>query len=544
LHGRAFSVEQKFSRVIGAHNIKAGVDWSRQGESKTDPQNTNYVFQTVADLLANIPSTVTLLSGQPPHDGHLDEFGGFIQDDWRVNKRLVLNLGLRQDFYPSVHFHATTNRAAGIFNLGPPTDINKMDFGAPRDPNNPYDGDWLNLGPRAGFAWTVDAKAKTVVRGGVGVLFSPQLLALMQNNVTDPFIPATVSWNKTDAATRGIKWPLYATDLQAIQLKDSAGKPTVFSLIDTHLKNPYTIQTMFDVERSLGNEWMLEGGYFRTDGGDFPLQRPLAQAFDRQTGLRPNPALGTPSGYYITSEQTMVYNALQASVRKRFSRDLGMDFHYTLSRGWSEQGGALSSSFVNADVFITQDFFKPGIDREPLSQEARHRVVANTVYTFPWLKKGRGFLSQAFGGWQVSGILSARSGVALRITQPSGIANSRPDYIGGDPMFSNYRTTRLFLDKSVFALVPTYPTTGATIRAGTENPSQVHGHGIWTVNTSLGKTFAIRERIRLEIRGDWLNAFNHVNYNNPTAAINSPIFGVITSDAGPRTGQLNARLTF
>jgi hypothetical protein len=102
----------------------------------------------------------------------------------------------------------------------------------------------------------------------------------------------------------------------------------------------------------------------------------------------------------------------------------------------------------------------------------------------------------------------------------------------------------LFLNKAAFAPVPTYAATNATQRAGTENPSQVHGPGQWTINTSLGKTFAINERMRLELRGDWLNAFNHVNYNNPTAAINSPIFGAVTGDAGPRTGQLNARLSF
>jgi hypothetical protein len=544
LSGRAFSAEQKLSRVIGKHNLKAGVDWSRQGGSKDNPQNTNYVYQTLPDLLANIPSTVTLISGQPPHDGHLDEFGGFIQDDWRISKRLILNLGVRQDFYPTAHFHATTNRAALIYNLAPPTSIAKMDFGAQVDPNNPYNADWINIAPRVGFAWTVDSKGKTVLRGGSGVLFSPQLLALFQNQLSDPFIPGTVSWNKTDSAARGLKWPMYATDLQAVQLRDSAGKPTVYSLIDTNLRNPFTVQTMVDVERSLGGDWMLEAGYFRTDGRNFPMQRPLAQAFDRQTGLRPNPALGTPSGYYITSEQTMVYNALQTSMRKRFSRRLGLDFHYTLSKGWADQGGALSSSFVNADVFVTQDFFNPFIDREPLSQEARHRFASNVIYMLPGFTRSKGFLKYALSGWQVSGILTARSGVALRITQPSGIANSRPDFVGGDPMLSNYRTTRVFLNKAAFASVPTYAATGATIRAGTENPSQVHGPGQWTINASLGKTFSFSDRIRLEIRGDWLNAFNHVNYNNPTAAINSPIFGAVTGDAGPRTGQLNARFIF
>src|SRR5262249_38891557 len=154
------------------------------------------------------------------------------------------------------------------------------------------------------------------------------------------------------------------------------------------------------------------------------------------------------------------------------------------------------------------------------------RYAFDLIYQLPWLQKGHGFLSQAFGGWQISSIVTGRSGVPLRITQPSGIANSRPDFNGSDPYLPDYRTTRAYLAKAAVTPVPTSPTTTATLRPGTENPSQVRGPGIWTVNTSLGKTFSIGERVRLELRGDWLNAFNHVNYNNPTAAINSPIFGV------------------
>lgn len=544
LRGRSFSADQKLTRVLGSHVLKMGFTWGRQAGSKTDPQNTNYVYQTVAGLLANTPTSVSLLSGQPPHDGHLDEFGGFIQDDWRVNKRLVLNLGLRADFYPTVQFQPTTSAPAQIYNLNPPTDLAKMDFGSPRPANKPYNPDWNNLGPRLGFAWNVDGKGKTVVRGGSGVLFSQQLFAMFQNQVTNPLLPSTVTLNQTDAAASGIKWPMYGADLQTLLLQKGGGNKTVYSLIDTHLSNPYTVQTNFDVEQSLGGAWMAEVGYLRTDGRSFPMERPLAQAFDRQTGLRPNPALGTPSGYYITSEQTMVYNAMQASLRRRFAANLGLDFHYTLSRGWADQGGALSSAFVNSDIYITQDFFNPFIDREPLSQEARHRVAANVIYALPWLKDGKGVLSRTLGGWQVASIFTARSGVPLRITQPSGIAMSRPDFTGGDPVAANYRTTLQYLNKASFALVPTYPTTGATIRPGTENPSQVHGPGNWTVNLSLIKTVSFTESMRLEIRADAFNLFNHVNYNNPNATITSPIFGTLTADAGPRTGQVGARFVF
>ena len=121
---------------------------------------------------------------------------------------------------------------------------------------------------------------------------------------------------------------------------------------------------------------------------------------------------------------------------------------------------------------------------------------------------------------------------------------SRPDFVGGSSTLANYRVTRQYLNRAAFALVPVSSVTNATLRAGTQNPSEVLGPGQFSVNASIGKTFTIHERVRLELRGDWLNAFNHVNYNGPTTSISSPIFGSLTSDAGPRTGQINARVSF
>jgi hypothetical protein len=133
----------------------------------------------------------------------------------------------------------------------------------------------------------------------------------------------------------------------------------------------------------------------------------------------------------------------------------------------------------------------------------------------------------------------------MSVQQPSGIAYSRPDYVGGNPVLPNYDTTRLYLNKAAFAAVPTYPATSATIRPGTANPADVRGPGLFAINASLGKTFRlIGERVGLEVRFDWLNALNHVNYNNPNLTFGSPTFGLLTSDVGPRGGQLNARVTF
>jgi outer membrane receptor protein involved in Fe transport len=544
MEGRSFSAEQKLSRVVGAHNMKLGFRWIRQGGQRPDPQNPNFTYDTFADFQANTPSSVAIQPHAPPHAAHLDEYGAFFQDDWRVNRKLVLNLGLRYDYYPVFGVKPTTNLPAELYNLNPPTDLRKMDFGAPRDPKKPYDPDKVNFGPRIGYAWTLDEKGNTVVRGGVGFLFMQFPYAAIQTWVSNPFTPTRVTWNRTEAAARGLKWPMYTDQMSAIAIRDAGGQKIPYGLFDTHLPAPYTIQSMINVQHSFGPTWMAEVAYVRTNGRNFPMHRNLAQAFDRQTGARPNPALGSTAGYYVSSEQTMVYNALQASGRKHLSNNLSFEGHYTLSKGFAQQGGNLSGRTINPGLAVTQDIWNPELDRSPLSDESRHVMSANAIYELPWLRNGSGVLSHILGGWQISSIFRAQSGVPLRITQPSGIENSRPDYVGGNTVMPDWGDTLQYLNRAAFARVPTYAATGATIRPGTANPADARGPGAWTVDMSLQKTFSITESVRVQFRADAFNALNHVNYNNPNSNITSPDFGRITGTASARTGQVGVRLTF
>lgn len=283
----AFNVDQKVSRLSGAHNMKFGFRWSREVGFKSNPQANQFRYQTLDDLLANRPSTFLLSMGNPPHSSWLDQYGGFIQDDWRVNQRLVLNLGLRYDYYPAFRYQATTGEAAEINNLNNPTDLRKMDFGSPRDPHDVFEADKMNFGPRAGFAWTVDHSATTVVRGGVGVFTTGHLNALFQNAVARPFSPVRQGWNATEVAARGVQWPQYAEELNDIVIRDAAGQKNLYYLIQTDIKSPETLQATIDVQRQIGHTMMVSGGYVHTDGKNLPIVRNFANAFDRETGARP-----------------------------------------------------------------------------------------------------------------------------------------------------------------------------------------------------------------------------------------------------------------
>jgi outer membrane receptor protein involved in Fe transport len=547
--GTTYSVEQKFSRGFQRHLAKAGFRFMRETGGRLNPENPSFSYQTYADLLANIPQSLSTSFGAPPHDSDMDQYSAFIQDDWRLGHRLTLNLGLRYDYYGQVKVRPTTPVEVEIVNFEAPTDLRKLDFGALRDPLRPYEPDGNNIGPRMGFAWIVDESERTVVRGGVGYLFSPHLVATVRQSAANPFIPFRIVYNRTEIASRGIKWPIYTDESRLFALADAGGRRSVFSLFDPNMQVPYTIQSMVSVQRSFGHTVAAEVGYLRTDGNDFPLQRQFTQAFDRQTGARPNPALGAPGGYYVDSSQTMVYNGLQSTIRKRFSDRYSWEINYTLGKSVATQGGDLSAYYI-ASFDNNQDFWDPEFDRGPASNDVRHRLNGSFIYELPGVRGGHGMLNSLLGGWQLSGILQARSGTALRVQQPSGIDRSRPDVVPGvDLVFSDFRDRCdargcNYLNPAGFTRVPVSPITNATLRPGTYMLDMARGPSSFNLHTTVAKSFAIATGRRLQVRADVFNVLNRKNYNNPELRINNVDFGRITGASGSRTFQLGGRLTF
>ena len=542
----SFNFDQKVTRVMAGHAIKFGFRWSREFGSKSNPQANDFGYNSLDDLLANRPSSFLLAMGNPPHTAWLDQLGWFIQDDWRVNRRLVLNLGLRYDVYPAFDYKSTSELGAEINNLMDPTDLRKMDFGALRNPHDVVEPDLVNIAPRFGLAWTVDQAGATVIRGGVGILTTSHLLAQFQNAVAPPTSPVRQGWNATELAARGVGWPMYPEETNRIVLRDQGGQKTQYYMFQNDIKAPETVQATVDLQRQIGRKMMVSAGFVHTSGRNFPIVRNFANAFDRETGARPNPAV-TPGGWYITSTQTMKYNAFETTFRVNQFGGLDTSMHYTLSTGSAQQGGSLvgnfNSSLGNA-YFQTQDFFDPDFDVAPLSDQSRHVVIGTAIYHVPWLADRRDVLGGILGGWQISGVISMRSGEPMRIMQPSGIGNSRPDYNGRNQVFDDWRDTLQYLDRAAYDLVPTYATTRATVRPGTQNPSQLQGPGRRRVDLTIAKSFTVRGHVRLQVRAESFNAFNWRQYNDPVNTVTAPNFGRIISVSSTRTGQVGFRLTF
>jgi outer membrane receptor protein involved in Fe transport len=543
-HGPTWTLEEKYARHVGRHSFKFGVDFMRVIVGRVKLTAPSVQYQGLSDLLANIPSTINITFGAAPHDGYSHTFGFFAQDDWRINSKLTLNIGARYDFYSNTVVSPLDPKNPAQFNNLDGLLDNRFHFGPWRDPNNPYESDgWVNIGPRFGFAYNPDGQGRTVIRGGYGILFSPHTQGNIQQAVATKTVPFRTFLSKAEAAANNQVFPVYNDDarkvVEALSLK--SGVINLFAAFNPHLQNPYSMNIYFGIQRTLSPSWMLESAFIATRGVKFPMER-VFNAVDRLTGVRPNPNLG--EGYYEDSTQNTVYTSWQTSLRKRYSSNLTGAFHYTWGKNLSTAGGDIGGYYQGDTDLRTQDFFNPRADRGPSAGDVTHYFAYDLVYDLPGLTGRNAVLRAALGGWEVSSILAAMSGQPLLITQSSSLQVSRPDYIGGNALFSNSRQTLQYLNRAAFALVPISSVSGATIRPGNVGNGAVRGPGLVNVDFSLGKNIPVTEQLKLQIRADSFDFFNHTNFTGLSTSLNSPTFGRFTSTRGARVVQLSARLRF
>ena len=540
VEGPIWSLEQKYARHMGRHSMRLGGKFVRYTGGRTNPENPSIFFEGKADLLANIPSRIQNTFGNGLYNGNNFEIGFFVQDDWRLSRKLVVNLGVRYDFYSHL---VVKSRAPGVeygfYNLDGLRDSN-FTFGPPREANDPYNSDgWVNLGPRVGFSYNPDGSGKTVVRGGFGVMFSPHIQGMLKQAVGSRTVPFRYIFSKVEAQQYGLRFPTYNDTSRRVL--ERAGRPAVFSVFNPALQNPYTMNFYLGIQRELAKSLVLETAVVSNRGVKYPLHRQFNQA-NRVTGARPNPTLG--EGFYVDNSQQTFYASWQTSLRKRYSRNLLGSVHYTWGKALATESGDIGGYYQgNADVRV-QEFFDLTNERGPADGDIVHYFAADWVYDLPRLQKQNPFARHVVGGWQLTGIFTAATGEPLLIVQGPVRNTTRPDYIGGPAVLDNYRETLQYLNPAAFARVPVNPASGRTVRPGNIGSGAVRGPGRWNVDSSIGKDFHFTEAIKLNVRLDGFNFFNHTNLSGFSTDANNARFGKFTSTRGARVLQLAARLSW
>lgn len=330
---------------------------------------------------------------------------------------------------------------------------------------------------------------------------------------------------------------------------DSAGNPRIPSsltnpsnnvnMLELRARTPYNETWQFGIQHNFSGNWLAEVDYVGARGVKLPVAIPLNQLPYDQWGsgnrqsLRPYPQYLNVTG--LLNNGNSFYNSLQASLSRRWPGGVLM-FAYTWAKITDDIDGPTTSSTI-------QNIYNLKAEHGIASYDVPHRFVASYVYRLPFGAGGRYFTTTPFvrrvvGGWELSGITQFQTGLPLAVTQSNatgGFTNAqRPNEVASPALPDGQRTLTAWFNTSAFIKAPDYT-------AGNEPRFAFFGPGINNWDASLMRNIMLREKLRMQIRAEFYNAFNHPNFSNPNTALGNINYGKITSDVSPRITELALR---
>ena len=491
---RQLNFVETFSWAVGVHQFRFGIDYRRQ--SPTAEQSTGYaVFPSAyAELVAGTVSSI-LLSGYDPFSVKLNNYSLFAQDTWRARSRLTLTYGLRWEVNtPPV---SATSRSPlyvleGVFDSNPLAAV----------PGPLWHTKFGNFAPRIGAAYQITPK--TVVRGGFGLFYDLGYGSVGQAAFgfpysRDQFINASLPFDVSNPAFR---LPPFSTAIDSNVFQMTA--------VDPNLRLPYTMQWNAAIERDLGAKQVLTATYVGAAARQLLRQdifRPLFANFGVNT-----PVLTTRNAGYSH------YNALQIQFRRRMSHGLQALVSYSLAKS-SDFGSSDANGLVAARI---SDIVLPPL--APSDFDIRHSLAGAVSYevpTPPWGRASKAIL----GGWAVDGLVRATSAppinVFLRGISPVlGRYTPQADIVLGQPYWIADPTqpSGQALNPAAFAS-PSVGQTGNFPRNGLRSPYSLN-----QTDLALRRQFSLTERVKLDLRAEYFNVFNHPMFGSPGSQCNPDSF--------------------
>jgi hypothetical protein len=473
----------------------------------------------------------------------------FVQDDWKAGRRITLNLGLRWEVLPP---WVAANGAFQQYAPGQPSQrFPNAPAGLvfPGDPGVP-DGllrtGWRDFAPRVGLAIDPFGNGRMAIRAGYGIFYSFGFAGLFNSNVGQPFqidVTAfgTPSFVDPYADAGGNPFPLKGPSQFVL--------PVTVSWMDQNNRIPYVQQYSFVVERQLARNFSFNVGYIGNTSRRLQEQRDANQPiFTPGQSTAANVAQRRPilPGIFNNISQAMTggnasYNALQATLNRRFARGLTLLANYTYSKTIDTQSSDQQS--VGQLNFV--DSNNLNLDRSVSSLDLRHLFNLSFVYETPRLARWGFAGKHLLGGWQINGIARYLSGRPFNVTSGvdsnlNGNNNDRPNLIR-DPHLDTGRSKdqRLarYFDPSAFALA-------ATGSNGTAGRNVLYGPGARSWDLSLFRVFPIHERHHLQFRAEFFNVFNRANFGTPVAVLNNPNVAQILSAGPGRVIQFGLKYAF
>lgn len=480
----------------------------------------------------------------------------FIQDNWRVNSRLTLNLGVRWDPYLPYYdregrvvcFQPNSGRVSRRFPNAP---MGLLYGGLANDEGCPTAGsepNWGNIGPRVGFAYRVTNDGRTSLRGGFGLFYTP-----IQSSHMNPYTniaPFAGTFTLNDVAfedpygSKGMANPFPANFGPTIPGGDFVFSPNnnIRAYFAPDFRIPQLASWSLRLERQIGQDWVASVAYIGNKGTY------LMYLIDE------NQAVFGPGATVANTQQRRIYpnfgmvrrtdsggnshfHSAQVNLEKRFGRGYSILTNYTWSRTIDDaQAGSL---VVNP--------YDRRQNRGLAGEDIEHNFKFSNIYSVPTLRVNP-VAAKIVNGWQLNAILIAQSGFPFSVASGrdnsfSGIGSDYADYLGGPAMFAGDRTRndRVFkwFDTSQF-------TANAIGTFGNSGRNIIRGPNFFQADLGVVKNTPITERVQLQFRGEVFNVTNNANFRLPNANAASAQFGRITAvtEDSQRIIQLALKLSF
>jgi hypothetical protein len=499
------------------------------------------------------------------------EMAFFVQDDWKVNTDLTMNLGLRYDI-----FTAPTERFDRQANFDPATKKIQMageDAPGGRDLAHT---DKNNFGPRIGFAYSgLKADKTLVIRGGYGLLYATDISAAQPLTVnpgtgagsygctpiTNPAgcLDYFLARNPFDRGT-----PTAAITVAAPGTSFAA--PTSGGLIlfnDPNRKDEMYHQYNFTIQDEFRPGWLGEVAYVGSLGRNLLVLQNIGTGNDQGgPGSREVILVSPGSSNAVTATRyrgRSNYNALQSKLEKRFSKGLSLLSSYTWAHAIDDSPGGICSNGASARDCGPDDPTRPELERGNADTDVRHRFTFSDVWDLPigrsrrWGADMNRALDAAIGGWQFNNIVTWQSGPVFNVTCDGG----RVDLIGDPTPSDAQRANGLELNPAAFRCAVTkvfpgdpdkFPGGADAPKIGTLGRNVFRGRQQFYWDASLFKNSpisAISEAFNIQFRFSAYNVLNHVNRSSPKGDFkNTNEFGRDLSEQRRRQMEFSLRLIF
>jgi hypothetical protein len=543
------------SWIRGPHSFKFGGGFNRLvydyiGTSRSSCNttvNNSFTGNAFSDFLLGRAASMDCSNGFYPHL-HSRQWSAFFQDDWKISRRITLNLGVRWEIFEP---WSDANGGLQQYNPGqqstrfPTAPLGLVFPGDKGVPAGLLPVDWHDFAPRLGLAIDPFGDGKTAIRAGYGIFYSFGFAGLWNSNVAQPFqidVTAfgTPSFVNPYGASGGNPFPA---------AKGTFVLPLTVSWMNQSNRVPYVEQYSFTIDRQLGRSLNLTVGYLGNASRHLQYQRDANQAVyipgqstaSNVNNRRPIEPLTFAAISEALTGANANYNSLQTTLNKQFSHGFTLLANYTYSKAIDLQSNDQQSvgelDFVNSN--------NTGLDRGISSLDLRHIFNLSFVYQTPQISS-LGFVGRnILGGWQVNAIARYTSGHPFNVTSGvdsnlNGTNNDRPNLIG-DPYINGSRSKsqRLakFFDPAAFVAAPTGT-------YGNLGRNDFYGPGYANWDMSFFRNFPIVEHHTLQFRAELFNIFNHANFSVPTAVLTSGSVGQILTAGPGRIIQFGLKYSF